>query len=57
MIHGTVRVPTPSNGPVKSYAPPSPERQELKEALRQATSDRVDIPLVIGGKAVPKGNP
>ena len=55
MIHGTVRVPLPSNEPVKTYAPGAPERAELKEALQKATSERVDIPLVVGGKRVRTG--
>ena len=34
---GTRRVPPPVNEPVKSYAPKSPERAELKAKLNPAT--------------------
>jgi len=49
---GTRCVPPPVNEPVKSYAPGSPERRSLKERLRQMAGERVEIPLVIGGRDV-----
>lgn len=49
---GIFRPPHPVNEPVKSYAPGSPERAELKERLRQMESERIRIPLVIGGEDV-----
>lgn len=55
MIHATVRVPTPTNEPVLSYAPGTPERAELKKALDRMASERIDIPLVIGGKQIRTG--
>ena len=55
MLHGTARVPTPINEPVRSYAPGSSERAEVKEALKQLTGDTLDIPVVIGGKEVRTG--
>ena len=55
MINAIPRVPAPKNEPVFSYAPNTPERTELKEALRRASSERVDVPLVIGGKQVRTG--
>jgi 1-pyrroline-5-carboxylate dehydrogenase len=55
MINAAVRVPPPKNEPVFSYAPNTPERTELKEALRRFSSERVEIPLVIGGKQVRSG--
>lgn len=55
MIHGTVRVPTPVNEPVKSYAPGSPERAEIKDALKRASAEKLDIPVLIGGKEVRTG--
>jgi 1-pyrroline-5-carboxylate dehydrogenase len=51
-FNGTRRVPPPVNEPVKAYAPGSPERAELKARLKAMASERVEIPLVIGGKEV-----
>jgi 1-pyrroline-5-carboxylate dehydrogenase len=50
MIHGNVRVPTPINEPVRNYAPGDPARAEVKEALRKQSAEKLDIPIVIGGK-------
>src|SRR5262245_28188224 len=49
------RVPAPINEPVKSYAPGSPERAELKARLTSMAKERVEIPLIIGGKEVRTG--
>jgi 1-pyrroline-5-carboxylate dehydrogenase len=40
------------NEPVLGYAPGSPERAELAQRLRQMESERIAIPLVIGGEEV-----
>ncbi|AKU89715.1 L-glutamate gamma-semialdehyde dehydrogenase [Vulgatibacter incomptus] len=55
MIHATVRVPTPANEPILSYAPGSPERAELKKTLDRMASERIDIPMIIGGQEVRTG--
>ena len=52
---GNRRVPPPVNDPVRSYAPGSPERAELKARLKSMAAERIDVPLVIGGKAVRTG--
>jgi 1-pyrroline-5-carboxylate dehydrogenase len=44
------------NEPVKGYAPGSPERAELQERLRRMESERISIPLVIGGRDVETGD-
>jgi 1-pyrroline-5-carboxylate dehydrogenase len=49
------RVPAAVNEPVKSYAPGSPERAELKERLKSMATERVDIPIIIGGKEIRTG--
>src|SRR6188472_3686063 len=49
---GIFRPPAPSNEPVRDYAPNSPERIELRRRLDQLERDRIEIPLVIGGKDV-----
>jgi 1-pyrroline-5-carboxylate dehydrogenase len=53
---GIFRIPTPVNEPVKDYAPGSPERASLQLRLEQMKSERIEIPLVIGGKDVTTGN-
>ena len=49
---GIFTPPPPVNEPIKSYAPGSPEREELKNRLREMEGERISIPLVIGGKDV-----
>jgi 1-pyrroline-5-carboxylate dehydrogenase len=51
-----LKIPTPVNEPVYSYAPGTPERAKLKEAIREVSQATVDIPLIIGGKEVRTGN-
>jgi len=51
-----LKVPTPSNEPVYSYAPGTPERDKLKAAIEDIKSKKVEIPLIIGGKEVRTGN-
>ncbi len=50
--HGIFSPPPPVNEPIKSYAPGTPERQELQTRLREMQDERVRLPLVIGGKDV-----
>jgi len=52
---GIRRVPQPVNEPNKTYAPGSAERAELKARLKQMAAERIEIPLVIGGKEVRTG--
>jgi 1-pyrroline-5-carboxylate dehydrogenase len=47
--------PEPRNEPVKDYAPGLPERADLQQRLRELERDRIEIPLVIGGKDVKTG--
>lgn len=49
-FNGIRRVPNPINEPIKSYAPGSPERASLKARLDSMASERVEIPIIIGGK-------
>ena len=55
-FNGNRRVPSPVNEPVKSYAPGSVERAALKERLNSMANEKVDMPLVIGGKEVRTGD-
>lgn len=52
MSIGIFNVPALKNEPVKSYAPGSPERSELKKALADARAKVIDIPQYIGGEEV-----
>jgi 1-pyrroline-5-carboxylate dehydrogenase len=55
-VNGTRRVPPLVNEPVRSYAPGSPERKDLKSRLKDMAGERVEIPLVIGGRRVLTGD-
>src|SRR5580765_6271663 len=56
MFNGHRRIPPPVNDPVKNYAPGSPERASIKARLSCMAGEVVDIPLIIGGKAVTTGS-
>jgi 1-pyrroline-5-carboxylate dehydrogenase len=56
MNNSIYRFQKPENEPVKSYAPGTPEKVALKQALKQLSSEEWDIPLIIGGKEVRTGN-
>ena len=55
-FNGIRRVPAPVNEPVKSYAPGTPERAALKARLKEMAGERVDIPIVIGGREIRTGD-
>lgn len=52
MSNAIFHVPVAENEPVLSYAPGSPERAELKATLKELKSQKIDIPMTIGGKKV-----
>ena len=54
--HGIFRVPEPHNEPVLGYEPGSPERDALRRRLDELSSERLEIPLVIGGEDVSTGD-
>ncbi len=57
MPKGVYSIPFPENEPVYSYAPGSPERQQLKAAYDKLISAKpVDIPMYIGAKEVRTNN-
>jgi len=56
MYSGFYKVPKPFNEVVKSYAPGTPERTEIKQMLEKMRSEEVDIPMVIGGTRVKSEN-
>ena len=52
---GSPRVPAPVNDFNRGYLPGSPERAELKSRLKEMASEKVDIPIVIGGREIRTG--
>ena len=56
MSNGIFQVPTPVNEPVRDYAPGSPEKARIKARLTEMLGERIEIPLIIGGREVRTGN-
>jgi 1-pyrroline-5-carboxylate dehydrogenase len=54
--HAIFRTPAPRNEPINDYAPGSPERERLQRRVEQIKSERIEIPLVIGGKDITTGD-
>jgi len=54
-FNGNRRVPPPVNEPVRAYAPGSPEKAALKARLASMAAERIEIPVVIGGKEYRSG--
>ncbi len=50
------QVPIPVNDPVRGYETGSSDRQALKKKLRAMSAERIEIPLLIGGKEVRTGD-
>jgi 1-pyrroline-5-carboxylate dehydrogenase len=55
-MNGNVKAPPPRNEPVFSYAPGTPERADLKAKLAEMSSQRIEIPLLIGGEEIRTGD-
>jgi len=55
-MNSIIKVPIPSNEPIYSYAPGTPEREALKAQLKNMLSEEIEIPLIIGGEEVRTGN-
>ena len=52
MPKGVFKVPVPTNEPVKSYAPGTPEREELQNTYNSLFNQEIDIPMFIDGKEI-----
>ncbi len=50
------RIPVPINDPVRNYEPGSSDRQALKSRLAEMSAEKIEIPLLIGGKEVRTGD-
>jgi 1-pyrroline-5-carboxylate dehydrogenase len=55
VINAITRVPPPQNEPVLPYTAGAPERAALQATLQRMASERLEIPVVIGGKHVRTG--
>lgn len=56
MSNAYFKVPEPANEPVKTYLPGSSEKEELKKKLGELKSQKVEVPLIIGGEEIKTGN-
>src|SRR5690606_30891160 len=56
MANGFFKVPVAVNEPVKSYAPGTPEREEVLKTYKNMYNSTVEVPLYINGKEVKTGN-
>src|SRR5687767_7676849 len=52
---GIRRVPEPVNEPNYTYAPGTPARAELKARLKSMAAEKIEIPLIIGGREIRTG--
>ena len=55
MTKAIFKLPPIKNEPLKTYAPGSAERQELKEKLAELRKGGLDLPMIIDGKEVRSG--
>ena len=55
MFDAIVSPPRPTNEPVLSHAPGSPERASLKRELARISSETISIPMFIGGREIETG--
>ncbi len=56
MSDAILTLPVPENEPVLAYAPNSPEKAELKAALKALRAQKLEIPCLIGGKEICTGD-
>lgn len=56
MTNAKFNLNLPSNEPIKTYAPGTPERNEIKGKLKELKNKQIEIPIIIGGKEIRTGN-
>lgn len=56
MGKGFFQVPTAVNEPIKSYAPGTPEREEVLKQYNTYYNGKVEVPLYIGSEEIKTGN-
>ena len=54
--NAVIQTPAPNNEPVMDYAPGSPEKRAVKQALADMAATRVEIPIIIAGEEVRTGD-
>jgi 1-pyrroline-5-carboxylate dehydrogenase len=52
---GVRRIPQPVNDPNRTYAPGTPERADLKARLKSMAGEKIEIPIIIGGREIRTG--
>jgi 1-pyrroline-5-carboxylate dehydrogenase len=55
MGKGFFQVPTAVNEPIKSYAPGTPEREEVLATYKEMYKTKIDVPLYIGAEEIRTG--
>ena len=56
MANAKFEVPFPPNDPICDYLPGSPERASLKKRYAELKNQKIEIPLIIGGKEIKTGD-
>ena len=56
MGKGFFQVPTAVNEPIKSYAPGTPEREEVLSTYKKLWNSKVEVPLYIGSEEIKTGD-
>ncbi|HSI69519.1 MAG TPA: L-glutamate gamma-semialdehyde dehydrogenase [Gillisia sp.] len=56
MGKGFFQVPTAVNEPIKSYAPGTPEREEVLKTYKELWNSTVEVPLYIGSEEIKSGD-
>lgn len=56
MGKGVFQVPQAINEPIKSYAPGSPEREEVLKMYKEMYKSEIEVPLYIGSEEIKTGN-
>src|SRR3990167_11511800 len=56
MANAKFNLNLPCNEPVRSYAPGTPERKDIKAKLKELKNRHIEIPIIIGGKEIKTGN-
>ena len=55
-MKNTNNIPKPINEPILSYEPGSPEKASLKKRIQELKSNKIEVPLIIGGQEIKSEN-
>jgi 1-pyrroline-5-carboxylate dehydrogenase len=56
MSNAIFKLEVPANDPILAYGPGSREKKELKAKIEELKNQKIEIPLIIGGKEIKTGN-